>query len=93
MLTTTFRREHLSSTATGFTVQAGDFGGMYKIVSPTINAAGETTLELQLDINARNDPLANKFNVVLFDNDPTPTQYRFEFEISDWGRADSDDAD
>jgi hypothetical protein len=75
-----FQTGTLTSTPTGFTVQAGDFGGMYKLVSPTINATGETTLELKLDVNPNNDPLANKFNVVLFDNDPTPTQLRFEFK-------------
>jgi PEP-CTERM motif len=77
-----FQTGTLTSTPTGFHIVAGDFGGMYKIVTPpgpSINATGETTLQLKLDVNAGTSPLANKFNVVLFDNDPTPTQLRFEF--------------
>jgi hypothetical protein len=77
-----FQTGTLTSTPTGFHIVAGDFGGMYKIVTPpgpSINATGETAVQLKIDVNPATDPLANKFNVVLFDNDPTPTQLRFEF--------------
>jgi hypothetical protein len=72
-----FQTGTLTSTPTGFHIVAGDFGGMYTIVSPVINATGETTLRLQLDVNPNNDPLANKFNVILFDGDGS--QYAFNF--------------
>lgn len=78
-----FQTGSLTSTPTGFHIVAGDFGGMYKIVTPpgpSINATGETAVQLKLDVNPGTDPLANKFNVVLFDNDATPTQLRFEFK-------------
>ncbi|HEY4232893.1 MAG TPA: PEP-CTERM sorting domain-containing protein [Lacipirellulaceae bacterium] len=74
-----FQTGTLTSSPTGFYIVAGDFGGMYTFVSPTINGSGNSAVQLKLDINPATDPLAEKFNVVLFDNDPTPTQLRFEF--------------
>ena len=73
-------------TATNFRVQApGDFGGSFKNLVPAINATGETTLELKLDVNPNN--VANKFNVVLIDGDGTERVYRFANVLAGAGQT------
>ncbi len=65
-----------TSGATAFRVQAGASGGGFKDLVPAINASGEDTISVKLDVNAGN--VADKFNIVLFDGDGTARVYRFE---------------
>ncbi len=58
-----------------FRVVAGDFGGGWFDLPQPLDASGETTLEVQLDVNPGN--VADKFNVVLVDGDGTERVYRF----------------
>jgi PEP-CTERM motif len=58
-----------TSGATDFTVQATDFGGgLFNLAAP-LDATGETTLEIKLDVNPGN--AATAFNIVLIDADGT----------------------
>ena len=63
-----------TSGANDFRVQANDFGGGWYDFTP-IDATGETTLQVKLDVNAGN--VADAFNVVLIDGDGTERVYRF----------------
>jgi len=66
-----------TSGAADFTVQAtSDFGGGFAAIAPAFDATGETTLEIQLDVNAGN--VADKFNIVLKDADGTERVFRFD---------------
>lgn len=65
-----------TSGATAFRVQANDFGGGFKSLAPAINAAGEDTISIKLDVNSGN--VANKFNIVLVDGDGTERAFRFD---------------
>ncbi len=65
-----------TSGATAFTVQANDFGGGFKVLAPAINASGEDTISIKLNVNPGN--VANKFNIVLIDGDGTERAFRFD---------------
>jgi PEP-CTERM motif len=58
-----------TSGATDFTVQANDFGGGFFNLAAPLDATGETTLEIKLDVNVGN--VAGAFNIVLIDADGT----------------------
>ncbi len=62
-------------TADDFRVQAGDVGGGWHNLAPSVDATGETTLQVQLDVNSANS--SGAFNVVLIDADGTQRVYRF----------------
>jgi beta-glucanase (GH16 family) len=64
-----------SSGATGLGVQANDFGGGWYDLPAAIDAAGETTLRVGLDVNPGN--VADALNIVLIDGDGTERVYRF----------------
>jgi hypothetical protein len=65
-----------TSGATAFTVQAAANGGGWKDLAPAINASGNDTISIKLDVNPGN--VADKFNIVLFDADGTARVYRFD---------------
>ncbi len=58
-----------------FRVQANDFGGGWKAL-PSLDATGETSLQVRLDVGPAN--VADKFNIVLVDGDGTERVYRFD---------------
>ncbi len=62
--------------ATDFRVQANDFGGGWRELANAIDATGETTLQVKLDVNPGN--VADAFNIVLIDADGTERVYRFD---------------
>jgi hypothetical protein len=64
-----------TSNANDFRVEANDFGGGWFVLPSTVDATGEISLEVQLDVNAAN--VADAFNVVLIDADGTERVYRF----------------
>ncbi len=65
-----------TSGATDFTIAANDFGGGFFNLTAPLDATGEDTLEIQLDVNAGN--VADKFNVVLVDGDGTERVIRYD---------------
>jgi beta-glucanase (GH16 family) len=64
-----------SPTANDFRVQANDWGGGWTNLSAPVDATGQTTLEVQLDVNPGN--VADAFNIVLIDGDGTERVYHF----------------
>ncbi len=65
-----------TSGASDFRVEGGDFGGGWFELPAPVDATGETSLEIMLDVNAAN--VATLFNVVIFDADGTERVYRWE---------------
>jgi hypothetical protein len=65
-----------TSGATAFRIQAASDGGGFKDLVPAINASGNDTISIKLDVNPGN--VATKFNLVLFDADGTARVYRFD---------------
>jgi beta-glucanase (GH16 family) len=65
-----------TSAPNDFTVQANDFGGGWYDLPAPIDATGETTLRLNLDVNPANT--ADALNIVLIDADGTERVYRFD---------------
>lgn len=65
-----------TSGATAFSVLAGDFGGGFQNLPAPVNATGNDTISIRMDVNAGN--IANKFNIVLVDGDGTERAYRFD---------------
>ncbi|MEZ6190641.1 MAG: PEP-CTERM sorting domain-containing protein [Phycisphaerales bacterium] len=64
-----------TSGANDFRVQANDFGGGWHNLGGAVDATGETTLNVKLDVNSGN--VADAFNIVLIDADGTQRVYRF----------------
>lgn len=62
--------------ATAFTVQANDFGGGFYNLPAPIDASGNDSISILMNVNAGN--VANKFNLVLFDGDGTERVFRFD---------------
>jgi hypothetical protein len=65
-----------TSGATAFTVQANANGGGFKNLAPAVNASGNNTISVRMNVNSGN--VADKFNIVLFDGDGTARVFRFE---------------
>ena len=65
----------ITYSATDMRVQAGDFGGGWMNLGTPLDATGQTTLEVALDVNAGN--VADEFNIVLIDADGTERVYHF----------------
>ena len=65
-----------TSGAKTFTVQANANGGGFKGLVSRINASGNDTISIRMDVNHGN--FADKFNIVLFDGDGTARVYRFD---------------
>lgn len=56
-------------------VQANDFGGGWRDFTSPIDATGQTTLEVELDVNAGD--VSGQFNIVLIDGDGTERIFNF----------------
>jgi beta-glucanase (GH16 family) len=64
-----------TSGANDYRVQANDFGGGWRNLGGAVDATGETTLNVKLDVNPGN--VADAFNIVLIDADGTQRVYRY----------------
>ena len=67
---------NFTSGATAFTVQANDFGGGFHNLPAPVNASGNDTITISLNVNSGN--IADKFNLVLIDGDGTERVFRFD---------------
>jgi hypothetical protein len=75
-----------TSGATSFRVESpGDFGGGYYNLPATVNASGETALQLLMDVNSGN--VASLMNVVLIDGDGTERVFRFDNLVAGAGQT------